>query len=75
MLAGDLTFELKSAQSSYGLRINFADKQDRLDTKVLDVAGGTMDTQFMIYSLDLNQHQIYVFQLNVTLLTKDMQLI
>ena len=40
-LAGDLTFEIKSGQSSYGLRINFADKQDRLDTKVLDVAGGT----------------------------------
>ena len=40
-LAGDLTFELKSAQSNYGLRINFADTQDRFDSKVLDVAGGT----------------------------------
>ncbi len=40
-LAGDLTFELKSAQSNYGLRINFADTQDRIDSKVLDVAGGT----------------------------------
>ena len=40
-LAGDLTFEIKSAQSNYGLRINFADMQDRFDSKVLDVAGGT----------------------------------
>ena len=40
-LAGDLTFEIKSAQSNYGLRINFADTQDRFDSKVLDVAGGT----------------------------------
>ena len=40
-LAGDLTFELKSAQSNYGLRINFADTQDRFDSRVLDVAGGT----------------------------------
>jgi len=40
-LAGDLTFELKSTQSNYGLRINFADTQDRFDSKVLDVAGGT----------------------------------
>ena len=30
-LAGDLTFELKSAKSNYGLRINFADTQDRFD--------------------------------------------
>ncbi len=36
-LAGDLTFELKSATSNYGLRINFADTQDRFDSKVLDV--------------------------------------
>jgi len=36
-LAGDLTFELKSANSNYGFRINFADTQDRFDTKVLDV--------------------------------------
>ena len=36
-LAGDLTFELKSAQTNYGLRINFADTQDRFDSKVLDV--------------------------------------
>jgi len=40
-LAGDLTFELKSAKSNYGLRINFADTQDRFDAKVLDVSGGT----------------------------------
>ena len=40
-LAGDLTFELKSAQSNYGLRINFADTQDHFDSRVLDVAGGT----------------------------------
>lgn len=40
-LAGDLTFEIKSAKSNYGLRINFADSQDRFDSKVLDVAGGT----------------------------------
>lgn len=40
-LAGDLTFEIKSAQSNYGLRINFADSQDRFDSKVLDVDGGT----------------------------------
>jgi iron complex outermembrane receptor protein len=40
-LAGDLTFEIKSALSNYGLRINFADTQDRFDSKVLDVAGGT----------------------------------
>jgi iron complex outermembrane receptor protein len=40
-LAGDLTFELKSAQSNYGLRINFADTQNRFDSRVLDVAGGT----------------------------------
>tara|TARA_Y100000389_G_scaffold204998_1_gene261788 strand:+ start:3738 stop:5732 length:1995 start_codon:yes stop_codon:yes gene_type:complete len=36
-LAGDLTFELKSAKTNYGLRINFADTQDRFDSKVLDV--------------------------------------
>jgi iron complex outermembrane receptor protein len=36
-LAGDLTLELKSAQTNYGLRINFADTQDRFDSKVLDV--------------------------------------
>ena len=36
-LAGDLTFELKSATSNYGFRINFADTQDRFDSKVLDV--------------------------------------
>jgi len=36
-----LTFEIKTAQSNYGLRINFADTQDRFDSKVLDVAGGT----------------------------------
>jgi iron complex outermembrane receptor protein len=40
-LAGDLTFEIKSAISNYGLRINFADTQDRFDPNVLDVAGGT----------------------------------
>ncbi len=36
-LAGDLTFELKSTTTNYGFRINFADTQDRFDTKVLDV--------------------------------------
>ena len=40
-LSGDLTFEIKSAKSNYGLRINFADTQDNFDSKVLDVAGGT----------------------------------
>ena len=40
-LAGDVTFEIKSAKSNYGLRINFADTQDRFDANVLDVAGGT----------------------------------
>jgi iron complex outermembrane receptor protein len=40
-LAGDLTFQIKSAKTNYGLRINFADTQDRFDSKVLDVAGGT----------------------------------
>ncbi len=36
-LSGDLTFELNSTTSNYGFRINFADTQDRFDTKVLDV--------------------------------------
>ena len=36
-LAGDITFELISAKTNYGLRINFADTQDRFDSKVLDV--------------------------------------
>ena len=48
-LAGDLTLELKSAKSNYGLRINFADTQDRFDSNVLDVAGGTAG--YTVYDL------------------------
>ena len=40
-LAGDLTFQIKSAKTNYGLRMNFADTQDRYDAKVIDVDGGT----------------------------------
>jgi len=40
-LAGDLTFEIKSAKTNYGFRINFADTQDRFDGKVLDIDNAT----------------------------------
>jgi iron complex outermembrane receptor protein len=49
-LAGDLTFELKSAKSNYGLRINFADTQDRFDSKVLDVGETTGYTVYDIFA-------------------------
>ena len=49
-LAGDLTFELKSAKSNYGLRINFADTQDRFDSKVLDVGKTAGYTVYDIFA-------------------------
>lgn len=49
-LAGDLTFELKSAKSNYGLRINFADTQDRFDSKVLDVGETAGYTVYDIFA-------------------------
>ena len=49
-LAGDITFELKSAKTNYGLRINFADTQDRFDTKVLDVGETAGYTVYDIFA-------------------------
>ena len=49
-LAGDLTFELKSAKTNYGLRINFADTQDRFDSKVLDVGETAGYTVYDIFA-------------------------
>jgi iron complex outermembrane receptor protein len=49
-LAGDLTFELKSAQTNYGLRINFADTQDRFDSKVLDTGETSGYTVYDIFA-------------------------
>ena len=49
-LAGDLTFEVKSAKTNYGLRINFADTQDRFDSKVLDVGETAGYTVYDIYA-------------------------
>ena len=49
-LAGDLTFEIKSAKSNYGLRINFADTQDRFDSKVLDVGETSGYTVYDIFA-------------------------
>jgi iron complex outermembrane receptor protein len=49
-LAGDLTFEVKSAKSNYGLRINFADTQDRFDSKVLDVGRTAGYTVYDIFA-------------------------
>ena len=49
-LAGDITFELKSAKTNYGLRINFADTQDRFDSKVLDVGETAGYTVYDIFA-------------------------
>ena len=49
-LAGDLTFEIKSAKSNYGLRINFADTQDRFDSKVLDVGETSGYTVYDVFA-------------------------
>ena len=49
-LAGDLTFEAKSAKTNYGLRINFADTQDRFDSKVLDVGQTSGYTVFDVFA-------------------------
>ena len=49
-LAGDLTLELKSASTNYGLRINFADTQDRFDTKVLDVGRTAGYTTYDVFA-------------------------
>ena len=49
-LAGDLTFELKSAKTNYGLRINFADTQDRFDSKVLDTGETAGYTVYDIFA-------------------------
>ena len=49
-LAGDITFEVKSAKTNYGLRINFADTQDRFDTKVLDVGETAGYTVYDIFA-------------------------
>tara|TARA_Y100000768_G_scaffold376884_1_gene349457 strand:- start:3205 stop:5196 length:1992 start_codon:yes stop_codon:yes gene_type:complete len=49
-LAGDITFEIKSANTNYGLRINFADTQDRFDSKVLDTGSTTGYTVYDIFA-------------------------
>ena len=49
-LAGDLTLEVKSAHTNYGLRINFADTQDRFDSKVLDVGETSGYTVYDIFA-------------------------
>ena len=49
-LAGDLTFEINSAQTNYGLRMNFADTQDRFDSKVLDVGATSGYTTYDIFA-------------------------
>ena len=49
-LAGDLTFEIKSAQTNYGLRVNFADTQDKFDSKVLDVGQTPGYTTYDIFA-------------------------
>jgi iron complex outermembrane receptor protein len=49
-LAGDLTFELKSAKTNYGLRINFADTQDSFDSKVLDTGETAGYTVYDIFA-------------------------
>ena len=49
-LAGDLTFEIKSANTNYGLRVNFADTQDRFDSKVLDVGRTAGYTTYDIFA-------------------------
>ena len=49
-LAGDLTFEIKGAKSNYGLRVNFADTQDRFDSKVLDVGRTAGYTVYDIFA-------------------------
>ncbi|MDC0985651.1 TonB-dependent receptor [Gammaproteobacteria bacterium] len=49
-LAGDLTFELKSAKTNYGLRINFADTQDSFDSKVLDIGETAGYTVYDIFA-------------------------
>ncbi len=49
-LAGDLTFEINSAKTNYGLRINFADTQDKFDSKVLDVGETPGYTTYDIFA-------------------------
>ncbi len=49
-LSGDLTFEIKSAQTNYGLRVNFADTQDRIDSKVLDAGETSGYTVYDIFA-------------------------
>ena len=49
-LAGDLTLEIKSAQTNYGLRVNFADTQDKFDSKVLDVGQTPGYTTYDIFA-------------------------
>ena len=49
-LAGDLTLEIKGAKSNYGLRVNFADTQDRFDSKVLDVGRTAGYTVYDIFA-------------------------
>ena len=49
-LAGDLTLEVNSASTNYGLRINFADTQDRFDSKVLDVGRTAGYTTYDVFA-------------------------
>ena len=49
-LNSDLTFEIKSANTNYGLRVNFADTQDRFDSKVLDVGKTAGYTTYDIFA-------------------------
>jgi len=49
-LAGDLTLEVNSASTNYGLRVNFADTQDRFDSKVLDVGRTAGYTTYDIFA-------------------------
>ena len=49
-LSGDLTFEIKSTQSNYGFRINFADTQDRFDSLVLDTGETSGYTVYDIFA-------------------------
>ena len=49
-LAGDLTLEVKSASTNYGLRVNFADTQDRFDSKVLDVGRTAGYTTYDVFA-------------------------
>ena len=49
-LAGDLTLEINSANTNYGLRVNFADTQDRFDSKVLDVGRTAGYTTYDVFA-------------------------